>query len=391
MGNALRVETWKVTRHLCMYADVTSTRQKRVGKYLLGRVVGKGASGTVHVGRNTHTNETVAIKVIDASRFRNVSEIDQINDELVYTNQTFYFVMDYASGGSLMSHIQKQPLKRLSEGEARRVFLQIVSALDFCHRRLIVHRDLKPENLLMDSNGDVKIADFGLSAIISPFGASLDVACGTPEFTAPEIIAGKEYDGPAIDLWSLGVILFELIAGRLPFPQSMQNGLYKAICAGVYTPPDFMSPECKSLISRLLTVDPLKRATLLEIRSHPWCNKTGDDDAVAVPSAEDDARLHREANFNDAPASSAEDALTGKYQHLTIRVGNGETSEDKFETTSARNSPHEPKKGTPKAKNHLASTMPNAAASFKHGSPKPSSHTPTHKKHSDFQLPPAQY
>ncbi|KAL3139144.1 hypothetical protein ABBQ32_005929 [Trebouxia sp. C0010 RCD-2024] len=214
--------------NLCLLVDVTASKLKRVGRYNLGRVVGRGAFGVVRLGQNTQTGETVAIKSVDASNFRSIAQIDQIQDEISvlsglkhpciirlldmhFTNNIFYFVMEYAAGGCLVDYVKTQPGAKLGEEEAKRIFQQVLSAMDYCHRRRVIHRDLKPENILMDESTNVKIADFGLAGITTPFSGNLRQLCGTPEFTAPEIVQGKEYSGPAVDIWSLGVILYELL------------------------------------------------------------------------------------------------------------------------------------------------------------------------------------
>eukprot|EP00877_Chromochloris_zofingiensis_P009791 jgi/Chrzof1/5065/Cz15g10150.t1 len=278
------------TLQLLLIIDVTTTRLKRIGKYVLGRVLGQGASGVVRMGRNTTTDELVAVKTVDATRFRSIGEIEQIQEEIAvlanlkhpniirllevhFVNSMFFFVMEWASGGSLVRHIYSQENHCFNEQEAKRVFLQIIAALDYCHRRRVIHRDLKPENILMDTANNVKVADFGLAAVMAPFSGSLTLQCGTPEFTAPEIVGGKEYEGPAVDLWSLGVMLYESLCGSLPFKGATQAALFKAIQRGTYVPlPPHVSPEAKDLVKRLLTVDPVQRITMPDILRHPWVN-----------------------------------------------------------------------------------------------------------------------
>lgn len=278
-------------RHaLCLVVDITTARLKRVGKYILGKVIGQGAFGLVRIGKNLQTDELVAIKGVDGSRFRNIQEVEQIQEEMSvlsslkhpniirlydvqFQSNIFYLVMEFASGGSLVTYISNADPQRhgLQEADANRVFLQIVSALDYCHRRRIIHRDLKPENILLDEQQNIKIADFGLAAVAAPFSGGLTLQCGTPEFTAPEVIAGREYDGPAVDIWSLGVILHEALTGSLPFKATGQQALFKAIQRGMYEPlPLALSVEAKDLVRRMLTVDPALRITMDEILRHPW-------------------------------------------------------------------------------------------------------------------------
>lgn len=134
---------------------------------------------------------------------------------------------------------------------------------------MVVHRDLKPENLLLDSRQNVKIADFGLSNVMRD-GHFLRTSCGSPNYAAPEVISGRLYAGPEVDVWSCGVILYALLCGSLPFDDESIPNLFKKIKGGIYTLPSHLSPSARDLIARTLLVDPLKRVTIPEIRSHPW-------------------------------------------------------------------------------------------------------------------------
>jgi len=134
---------------------------------------------------------------------------------------------------------------------------------------MVVHRDLKPENLLLDSKNNVKIADFGLSNVMAD-GHFLKTSCGSPNYAAPEVISGKLYAGPEVDVWSAGVILYALLCGSLPFDDESIPNLFKKIKGGIFTLPFHLSPGARDLIARTLLVDPLKRITIPEIRQHPW-------------------------------------------------------------------------------------------------------------------------
>ncbi|KAL6756210.1 kinase-like domain-containing protein [Haematococcus lacustris] len=274
---------------LIIIMDITTSRVKRVGRYTLGKVIGCGAYGIVRVGKAHGSDELVAIKSVDASKFRSISEIEQIQEEMNvlaslkhpniiklvevhFSASVFFLIMEFASGGSLVQYIHSFEGKRLPEQEALRLFLQMAAALDFCHRRRIVHRDLKPENILMDDKRNIKIADFGLAAVTAPFGCNLTQQCGTPEFTAPEITTGKEYDGPSVDIWSMGVIMYEALTGSLPFKGSSQAALFKSIQRGVYEPlPSHLSSACRDLVRGMLTVEVNARVTMDDILRHPWC------------------------------------------------------------------------------------------------------------------------
>jgi 5'-AMP-activated protein kinase catalytic alpha subunit len=158
---------------------------------------------------------------------------------------------------------------QLSEDEARRFFQQIVSGIDYCHAHMVVHRDLKPENLLLDSDNNVKLADFGLSNMMRD-GHFLSTSCGSPNYAAPEVISGNLYAGPEVDVWSCGVILYALLCGSLPFDDDNIANLFRKIKSGAYVLPSHLSDGARDLIPRMLIVDPMKRMTIAQIRRHPW-------------------------------------------------------------------------------------------------------------------------
>ena len=187
--------------------------------------------------------------------------------EVVDTPSDIYVVMEYVRAGELFDYIVEKG--RLPESEARHFFQQIVSGVEYCHRHMVVHRDLKPENLLLDASMAVKIADFGLSNVMRD-GHFLKTSCGSPNYAAPEVISGRLYAGPEVDVWSCGVILYALLCGSLPFDDENIPNLFKKIKAGAYSLPSHLSPGVRDLIPRMLLVDPLKRITVPEIRQHPW-------------------------------------------------------------------------------------------------------------------------
>lgn len=175
-------------------------------------------------------------------------------------------VLEYA-GGELFDYIVQHG--KMSEDKARKFFQQIVCAVEYCHRHKIVHRDLKPENLLLDEHLNVKIADFGLSNIMTD-GNFLKTSCGSPNYAAPEVISGKLYAGPEVDVWSCGVILYVLLVGRLPFDDEYIPALFKKIAQGNYHIPSYLSSGAVRLIRKMLVVNPVHRITVQEIRQDPW-------------------------------------------------------------------------------------------------------------------------
>ena len=175
-------------------------------------------------------------------------------------------VLEYA-GGELFDYIVQNG--KMREDEARRFFQQIICAVEYCHRHKIVHRDLKPENLLLDENLNVKIADFGLSNIMTD-GNFLKTSCGSPNYAAPEVINGKLYAGPEVDVWSCGVILYVLLVGRLPFDDEHIPSLFAKIAKGHYVVPPYVPSGAAALIKKMLAVNPVHRATIEDIRLDPW-------------------------------------------------------------------------------------------------------------------------
>ncbi|KRT83765.1 protein kinase [Oryctes borbonicus] len=177
--------------------------------------------------------------------------------------------MEYCSGGELFDHIVEK--NKLSEAESRMFFRQIVSAVAYIHSLGYAHRDLKPENILLDKDQNLKLIDFGLCA--KPQGGMhklLSTSCGSPTYAAPELVLGKQYLGPEVDVWAMGVLLYALMAGYLPFDDNNIDSLYKKILSGKYEEPSFMSNESKNLIRQMLQIDPHKRITVTELLSDPW-------------------------------------------------------------------------------------------------------------------------
>ncbi|XP_021566181.1 serine/threonine-protein kinase SIK2, partial [Carlito syrichta] len=158
---------------------------------------------------------------------------------------------------------------RLNESEARRKFWQILSAVDYCHGRKIVHRDLKAENLLLDNNMNIKIADFGFGNFFKS-GELLATWCGSPPYAAPEVFEGQQYEGPQLDIWSMGVVLYVLVCGALPFDGPTLPILRQRVLEGRFRIPYFMSEDCEHLIRRMLVLDPSKRLTIAQIKEHKW-------------------------------------------------------------------------------------------------------------------------
>ncbi|XP_028251120.1 MAP/microtubule affinity-regulating kinase 3a isoform X10 [Parambassis ranga] len=253
-------------------------QQPHVGNYRLLKTIGKGNFAKVKLARHILTGREVAIKIIDKTQlnpnslqklFREVRIMKILNHpnivklfEVIETERTLYLVMEYASGGEVFDYLVAHG--RMKEKEARAKFRQIVSAVQYCHQKHIVHRDLKAENLLLDADMNIKIADFGFSNEFT-LGNKLDTFCGSPPYAAPELFQGKKYDGPEVDVWSLGVILYTLVSGSLPFDGQNLKELRERVLRGKYRIPFYMSTDCENLLKRFLVLNPAKRGTL-EVR-----------------------------------------------------------------------------------------------------------------------------
>lgn len=193
--------------------------------------------------------------------------------EVLETPKTLYLIMEFAGKGELFDFIVSR--NTVDEKQACKFFQQIISGVEYLAALGIVHRDLKPENMLLDFDTGIKLVDFGLSNTYKT-GELLKTACGSPCYAAPEMIAGKKYEGVKVDIWSCGVILFALLNGFLPFEDPNTSKLYKKILAADYSISDHVSREAGDLLARILTTDPDKRITIKQIRRHPWFNLVED-------------------------------------------------------------------------------------------------------------------
>ncbi|XP_029310951.1 serine/threonine-protein kinase MARK2 isoform X3 [Cottoperca gobio] len=266
-------------------ATTTSDEQPHIGNYRLLKTIGKGNFAKVKLARHVLTGKEVAVKIIDKTQlnssslqklFREVRIMKMLNHpnivklfEVIETEKTLYLVMEYASGGEVFDYLVAHG--RMKEKEARAKFRQIVSAVQYCHQKCIVHRDLKAENLLLDADMNIKIADFGFSNEFT-LGNKLDTFCGSPPYAAPELFQGKKYDGPEVDVWSLGVILYTLVSGSLPFDGQNLKELRERVLRGKYRIPFYMSTDCENLLKKFLILNPSKRGSLEQIMRDRWMN-----------------------------------------------------------------------------------------------------------------------
>lgn len=260
-----------------------------MNRYELGRMLGQGTFGKVYHAKNIASGQSAAIKIIDKEKVLKVGMIDQIKREIsimrlvrhpnvvqlyeVMASKTkIYFAMEYVKGGELFDKVTKG---RLKEDLARRYFQQLVGAVDYCHSRGVYHRDLKLENLLLDDQGNLKVSDFGLSALWESRRQDglLHTMCGTPAYVAPEVIHKKGYDGAKADIWSCGVILFVLLAGYLPFQDPSLMEMYRKITRGEFKCPRWFSPEVRMLLIRVLDPNPSSRISIAKIMDNSWFKK----------------------------------------------------------------------------------------------------------------------
>lgn len=292
---------------------------RQIGDWILGKTLGAGSMGKVKLATHQYTKERCAVKIIprynpltapireheptreevakeaarEASKeTRTIREasislllhhpyICGMREMIVHVNH-YYMVTEYVDGGQMLDYIISHG--RLRERAARKFARQIASALHYCHRNSIVHRDLKIENILISKRGDIKIIDFGLSNLYSPY-SHLSTFCGSLYFAAPELLNAKVYTGPEVDVWSFGIVLYVLVCGKVPFDDQSMPALHAKIKRGLVEYPAWLSTECKSLLCRMLVTDPAQRATLTEVMSSNWMNKGFDapPDSYLVP------------------------------------------------------------------------------------------------------------
>ncbi|KAJ4719189.1 Non-specific serine/threonine protein kinase [Melia azedarach] len=317
-------------------------------KYELGKLLGCGAFAKVYHGRDLRNGQSVAVKVINKKKIttsnlaanikREISIMRRLNHphivklyEVLATKTKIYFVMEFVKGGELFAKVAKG---RFSEDLSRRYFQQLISAVGYCHSRGVFHRDLKPENLLVDENGNLKVSDFGLSAVRDQIRTDglLHTLCGTPAYVAPEILSKKGYDGAKVDVWSCGVILFVLTAGYLPFNDPNLMNMYKKIYKGEFRCPRWMSNDLKRFLSRLLDTNPDTRITIDQILKDPWFKKGGlrevkfydDENDLDASAVKEEEPCVKSLNAFDIISFSAGLDLSGLFDESYNWINDGD-------------------------------------------------------------------
>lgn len=316
---------------------------KIAGLYDLDKTLGRGHFAVVKLARHVFTGEKVAVKVIDKTKldslatghlFQEVRCMKLVQHpnivrlyEVIDTQTKLYLILELGDGGDMYDYIMKHD-EGLSEDLAKKYFAQIVHAISYCHKLHVVHRDLKPENVVFfEKQGLVKLTDFGFSNKFQP-GKKLTTSCGSLAYSAPEILLGDEYDAPAVDIWSLGVILFMLVCGTPPFQEANDSETLTMIMDCKYTVPKHVSKECKDLITRMLQRDPKRRASLEEIENHPWLQGVDPSPATKyniplvsyknLSDEEHNSIIQRMVLGDIADRDAIVDALeTNKYNHIT--------------------------------------------------------------------------
>ncbi|KAH0846147.1 hypothetical protein FOPE_11009 [Fonsecaea pedrosoi] len=288
---------------------VKGKRKTHVGPWQLGKTLGKGATGRVRLAKHAGTGQTAAVKIVSkksAALVQSASMARMDDEDMasmiatgprtmpfgierevvimkliehpniinlydIWENRgELYLVLEYVAGGELFDYVSGNGA--LPEDEAVRLFRQIIAGLSYCHRFNICHRDLKPENILLDSNRNIKLADFGMAAL-QPDGTWLNTSCGSPHYAAPEIIQGNQYRGDKADIWSTGIILYAMLNGFLPFDGGSLANTLRLVKKGEYFLPPNLSIEAADLIQRILQKRPEKRITMEEIWAHPLLKK----------------------------------------------------------------------------------------------------------------------
>ncbi|KAK4353790.1 hypothetical protein RND71_025984 [Anisodus tanguticus] len=259
----------------------------RLGKYDVGKTLGEGNFGKVKYAKHIDSGQSFAIKILEKSRILDLRSTDQIKREIgtlkllkhpnvvrlyevLASKSKIYMVLEYVNGGELFDRIFSKG--KLPEAQGRKLFQQLVDGVSYCHDKGVFHRDLKLENVLIDSRGNIKITDFGLSALPQHFrdDGLLHTTCGSPNYVAPEILSNRGYDGATSDTWSCGVILYVILTGYLPFDDRNLAVLYQKILKGDVHIPKWLSPGAKNIIKRILDPNPHTRITMAQIKEDEW-------------------------------------------------------------------------------------------------------------------------
>lgn len=316
--------------------------QNRIGPWKLGRTLGRGLTGRVRLAKNIYTGKLAAVKIVPKANFKKLENPKYRRagrDRLPYgiereiiimklishpnimglydvweNKNDLYLILEYIEGGELFDYLIKRG--RLQEFEAINYFKQIIHGISYLHQFNICHRDLKPENLLLDTNKNIKIADFGMAAL-EVREKLLETSCGSPHYASPEIVAGKNYHGAPSDIWSCGIILFALLTGHLPFDDENIRKLLLKVQSGKFLMPAELSWEAKDLIMKMLKVNPNDRISIDLILQHPLLTKYPEPSSVG--SFEKDVDFK---NLNIKPMASVDKIDKEILKNLSVLFHN---------------------------------------------------------------------
>ncbi|XP_061381525.1 serine/threonine-protein kinase par-1 isoform X2 [Danaus plexippus] len=320
-----------------------------VGNYQLEKTIGTGNFAVVKLATHAITKSKVAIKIIDKSRlgednlkktFREIAIMKKLRHphivrlyQVMESSHTLYLVTEYAPNGEIFDHLVSKG--RMPESEAARSFSQMVAAVGYCHSSGIVHRDLKAENLLLDKDMNIKLADFGFSNEYTA-GSPLSTWCGSPPYAAPELFEGRQYDGPKADIWSLGVVLYVLVCGALPFDGCTLSELRAVVLSGKFRIPYFMSQECEHLIRHMLVVEPERRLSLRGVARHRWlqAHQPGPGPGI-YDASEGQCACHPSVTREDARTHDAALARLATLPGLSLHHLQQSVQEERFDHISA--------------------------------------------------------
>ncbi|CAE6384279.1 unnamed protein product [Rhizoctonia solani] len=282
-----------VTAYQELGKELVSEKIRVIGNYTLGKVIGEGTYGKVRLGTHRLTQTRVAIKQIpkahSAQLTREIHHHRRLHHrhvtqlfEIIATESSVWLVTELCAGGELFDYLVEKG-GRLEENEARRIIGELCLALDYVHREGAVHRDLKLENVLLDERCTVKLGDFGFTREFDK-GKLLDTFCGTTGYAAPEMLAGSRYMGTEVDIWSLGIIMYCLLVGTLPFDDDDEDVMRSKIIKGEFEIPDWLNTDAGDLIGHILQHEPNKRFTIAQILSHRWFTSPSDGDlTITLP------------------------------------------------------------------------------------------------------------
>ena len=260
--------------------------KSQVSFYKYGRLIGKGAFGKVNLGLHILTGRIVAIKSFNKNNLKNERAKSKIYHEInlmknlrhssvvklldtFETKNYILIIMENISGGDLLSFVKKRT--KLNEKICKFIFKQLLQAIKYIHTKNVIHRDIKLDNVLIDLNNNIKLCDFGVGKMVHE-GEILTDQCGTPAYIAPEILENKGYEGPPVDIWSSGVVLYAMLSGTVPFKANNLNDLQSMIMNGTFKEINDISKESNDLLHKLLQINPKKRITVDEALNHPWFN-----------------------------------------------------------------------------------------------------------------------